>query len=220
MKPILAPSLLAADFSCLDRQVEIVEKAGAQWLHLDIMDFHFVPNLTFGAGIVSSLRSCSDMVFDAHLMVEDPFKFIESFKKAGADYFTFHIEAADNPDQMIRDIKAAGMRCGISIKPGTDVSVLLPYLADLDLVLVMSVEPGFGGQSFMPDMLEKSSWLAAEKVKNGYSYIIEMDGGINRENAKKALASGVEALVAGSAVFGAEDIAKEVRYYIDLTIDR
>lgn len=220
MKPILAPSLLAADFSCLDRQVEIVEKAGAQWLHLDIMDFHFVPNLTFGAGIVSSLRSCSDMVFDAHLMVEDPFKFIESFKKAGADYFTFHIEAAENPDQMIRDIKAAGMRCGISIKPGTDISVLLPYLADLDLVLVMSVEPGFGGQSFMPDMLEKSSWLAAEKVKNGYSYIIEMDGGINRENAKKALASGVEALVAGSAVFGAEDIAKEVRYYLDLTIDR
>ena len=220
MKPILAPSLLAADFSCLDRQVEIVEKAGAQWLHLDSMDFHFVPNLTFGAGIVSSLRSCSDMVFDAHLMVEDPFKFIESFKKAGADYFTFHIEAADNPDQMIRDIKAAGMRCGISIKPGTDVSVLRPYLADLDLVLVMSVEPGFGGQSFMPDMLEKSSWLAAEKVKNGYSYIIEMDGGINRENAKKALASGVEALVAGSAVFGAEDIAKEVRYYLDLTIDR
>ena len=220
MKPILAPSLLAADFSCLDRQVEIVEKAGAQWLHLDIMDFHFVPNLTFGAGIVSSLRSCSDMVFDAHLMVEDPFKFIESFKKAGADYFTFHIEAADNPDQLIRDIKSAGMRCGISIKPGTDISVLLPYLADLDLVLVMSVEPGFGGQSFMPDMLEKSSWLAAEKVKNGYSYIIEMDGGINRENAKKALASGVEALVAGSAVFGAEDIAKEVRYYLDLTIDR
>ncbi len=220
MKPILAPSLLAADFSCLDRQVEIVEKAGAQWLHLDIMDFHFVPNLTFGAGIVSSLRSCSDMVFDAHLMVEDPFKFIESFKKAGADYFTFHIEAAENPDQIIRDIKSAGMRCGISIKPSTDISVLLPYLADLDLVLVMSVEPGFGGQSFMPDMLEKSSWLAAEKVKNGYSYIIEMDGGINRENAKKALASGVEALVAGSAVFGAEDIAKEVRYYLDLTIDR
>ena len=220
MKPILAPSLLAADFSCLDRQVEIVEKAGAQWLHLDIMDFHFVPNLTFGAGVVQSLRSCSNMVFDAHLMVEDPLKYIDSFRKAGAEYFTFHFEAAENPDQLIQEVKAAGMRCGISVKPDTDVSVLRPYLSDLDLVLVMSVEPGFGGQSFMEDMLKKTVWLTEEKEKNNFSYIIEIDGGINRETAKKALASGVEVLVAGSSVFGAKDIEEEVRYYLGLTIDR
>ena len=216
---ILSPSLLAADFSCLDRQIAKVEEAGAQWLHLDIMDFHFVPNLTFGSGVVKFLRPLSEMVFDAHFMVEHPETYIEPFAKVGADYFTFHYEAVEDPQKIINLVKAAGMKCGISVKPKTDVKVLEPYLSQLDLVLVMSVEPGFGGQSFMEDMLEKSAWLKEEKEKNGYSYLIEIDGGINRETAIKAVNSGVEVLVAGTAVFGAQNIAEEVEYYTSLPID-
>ncbi|MBQ1251572.1 MAG: ribulose-phosphate 3-epimerase, partial [Firmicutes bacterium] len=178
-----------------------------------------VPNLTFGAGVVKSLRPHSKMVFDAHLMVENPEIYIESFKKAGADYFTFHLEAAEDPQKVIDAVKAAGMKCGISVKPKTDVKGLLPYLDQLDLVLVMSVEPGFGGQSFMEDMLEKSAWLKARKKENDYSYLIEIDGGINRETAVKAVKSGVEVLVAGTAVFGAENIEEEVKYYTSLSID-
>lgn len=219
MDIILSPSLLAADFSCLDRQVAKVENAGAQWLHLDIMDFHFVPNLTFGSGVVKSLRPHSNMIFDAHFMVENPEIYIESFKKAGADYFTFHLEAANDPQSVIDAVKAAGMKCGISVKPKTEVKGLLPYLEQLDLVLVMSVEPGFGGQSFMEDMLEKSAWLKEQKEEHGYSYLIEIDGGINRETAVKAVKNGVEVLVAGTAVFGADNIEEEVKYYTSLSID-
>lgn len=216
---ILSPSLLAADFSCLDRQVAKVEEAGAQWLHLDIMDFHFVPNLTFGAGVVKSLRPHSKMVFDAHFMVEHPEIYIEPFARAGADYFTFHWEATEDPRGVIDKVKAAGMKCGISVKPKTDVEVLAPYLSQLDLVLVMSVEPGFGGQSFMEDMLKKTQWLKEQKAKNSDSYLIEIDGGINRKTAIKAVSCGVEVLVAGTAVFGAENIAEEVEYYRTLSID-
>lgn len=216
---ILSPSLLAANFSCLDREVAKVEEAGAQWLHLDIMDFHFVPNLTFGSGVVKSLRPLSKMVFDAHFMVEHPEIYIEPFAKAGAEYFTFHIEATDDPQKIIDLVKAAGMKCGISVKPKTDVKELAPYLSQLDLVLVMSVEPGFGGQSFMEDMLDKAEWLKAQKTDNGYDYLIEIDGGINRETAIKAVKSGVEVLVAGTAVFGAPNIAEEVEYYTSLPID-
>ena len=159
---ILSPSLLAADFSCLDRQIAKVEEAGAQWLHLDIMDFHFVPNLTFGSGVVKFLRPLSKMVFDAHFMVEHPETYIEPFAKVGADYFTFHYEAVEDPQKIIDLVKEAGMKCGISVKPKTDVKVLEPYLSQLDLVLVMSVEPGFGGQSFLPSALPKLKKLRAE----------------------------------------------------------
>lgn len=220
MSVILSPSLLAADFSCLDRQIAKVEDAGAQWIHLDIMDFHFVPNLTFGSGVIKCLRPLSKMVFDAHLMVEHPEIYIESFAKAGADYFTFHLEAAEDPEKVIKAVKEAGMKCGISVKPKTDVKELAPYLKDLDLVLIMSVEPGFGGQSFMADMLPKAEWLKSEKAKNSYEYLIEIDGGINRETAVKAVQNGVEVLVAGTAVFGAKDIEAETKYYLSLNIDK
>ena len=219
MAVILSPSLLAANFSCLDRQVARVEEAGAQWLHLDIMDFHFVPNLTFGSGVVKCLRPLSRMVFDAHFMVEHPETYIEPFAKAGADYFTFHLEAAEDPQKLIDEVKKAGMKCGISVKPKTDVTLLEPYLSQLDLVLIMSVEPGFGGQSFMTDMLDKADWLKAQKIENGWSYLIEIDGGINRDTAVQAVERGVEVLVAGTAVFGAKDIEEEVRYYTALDID-
>ena len=219
MAVILSPSLLAANFSCLDRQVAQVEEAGAQWLHLDIMDFHFVPNLTFGSGVVKCLRPLSRMVFDAHFMVEHPETYIEPFAKAGADYFTFHLEAAEDPQKLIDEVKKAGMKCGISVKPKTDVTLLEPYLSQLDLVLIMSVEPGFGGQSFMADMLNKADWLKAQKIENGWNYLIEIDGGINRETAVQAVERGVEVLVAGTAVFGAKDIGEEVRYYTALDID-
>lgn len=220
MSTILSPSLLAADFTCLDKQVALVEQAGAQWLHLDIMDFHFVPNLTFGADIVKALRPISNMVFDAHLMVEHPEAYVIPFAKAGADIFTFHWEAVKDPKSLILQIKAAGMKCGVSVKPNTDVTVLKPYLADLDLVLVMSVEPGFGGQSFMENMLEKTRWLKQQKENNQYHYFIEIDGGINRETATKALKNGVEVLVAGTAVFGKEKVADEVVYYTSLSVDK
>lgn len=213
---ILSPSLLAADFSDLKTQVKEAEKAGSQWLHLDIMDYHFVPNLSFGAGIVKSLRPVTDMVFDAHLMVENPMKYIPSFAKAGAEYFTFHLEAADNPGEVISAIKAAGMKPGISVKPKTPVEELLPYLPNLDLILVMSVEPGFGGQSFMADMLPKCLWLKEQREKQKLSYLIEIDGGINRETAVMAVNNGVDVLVAGTAVFGAENITAEVEYYTSL----
>ena len=199
---ILSPSLLAADFSCLDRQIAKVEEAGAQWLHLDIMDFHFVPNLTFGSGVVKFLRPLSKMVFDAHFMVEHPETYIEPFAKVGADYFTFHYEAVEDPQKIIDLVKEAGMKCGISVKPKTDVKVLEPYLSQLDLVLVMSVEPGFGGQSFMPDSLEKVKALRKEIDDKGYNTLIEIDGGINSETAPLATQAGVDVLVAGSYLFG------------------
>lgn len=213
---ILSPSLLAADFSRLKEMVEVIQKAGVAWLHLDIMDYHFVPNLTFGAGVVKSLRPHTDMVFDAHLMVTEPEKYIEDFKKAGANYLTFHYEAAPQPLEVIRAIQKAGMKPGISVKPGTNIEVLKPYLPELDLVLVMSVEPGFGGQKFMGDMLEKVEWLKGQKAHNSYEYLIEIDGGINRETAPKAVKAGVEVLVAGTAVFGAENIESEAKYYLSL----
>lgn len=219
MAVILSPSLLAANFSCLDRQVAQVEEAGAQWLHLDIMDFHFVPNLTFGSGVVKCLRPLSQMVFDAHFMVDHPETYVDPFAKAGADYFTFHLEAVDDPQPLITQIKEAGMKCGISVKPKTDVSLLEPYLSQLDLVLIMSVEPGFGGQSFMTDMLAKADWLASQKQEKGYRYLIEIDGGINRKTGVEAVQHGVEVLVAGTAVFGAENIPAEVKYYTSLDID-
>ena len=199
---ILSPSALSCDFSHLGDDVRRAEEAGVEYLHLDVMDGVFVPNISFGPCVISSLRGASGLVFDVHLMITDPIRYIPQFIKAGADIITIHVEATDDPAAALRAIRDAGVRCCISIKPATPTETILPYLSMLDMVLVMSVEPGFGGQKFMDGALGSEL---------GLDYDIEIDGGINRDNIKQAVDAGVNVVVAGSAIFGKPDIAEAVR---------
>lgn len=194
---ILAPSLLASDFSNVEKTLNELEERNISWLHLDVMDGSFVQTITFGPQLVAQSRPHSTMVFDCHLMVVNPENHIEAFANAGADVITFHFEATDDPKMVIDLIHEHGKRAGISVKPGTDVSVLDPYLDYVDLVLVMSVEPGKGGQSFMPNALDKISYL---KDKGG-KFEIQVDGGVNLETGKMCLEAGATNLVAGSFIF-------------------
>ena len=201
--------MLASDFTRMGECAKSV--SAADWLHLDIMDGHFVPNISFGPCVISSLRGASGLVFDVHLMITDPIRYIPQFIKAGADIITIHVEATDDPAAALRAIRDAGVRCCISIKPATPTETILPYLSMLDMVLVMSVEPGFGGQKFMPDTLEHVRELVRLRSELGLDYDIEIDGGINRDNIKQAVDAGVNVVVAGSAIFGKPDIAEAVR---------
>lgn len=212
----LSPSMLSADFGILNEQLKQIETAGAQYLHIDVMDGVFVPNISFGAPVYKTIRKSTDMVFDVHLMITDPIRYIDDFVKAGADIVNFHVEATDDPMAVIEKIKSYGVKTGITIKPKTPVSAIELYLGLVDLVLVMTVEPGFGGQKLMPDCLKKVTELKELRDKNGYKYEIEADGGIGAGNVREVLEAGTDVIVAGSAVFGAEDIHKAAKDMLDI----
>ncbi len=201
----ISPSILSCDYSKMGEEFKRMEECGADWLHIDVMDGHFVPNITLGAPIVKCMRKCSSLVFDVHLMISDPKKYIPDFVKAGADIITFHIESDSPTEETIDLIRSLGCKAALSVKPKTPVEVVFPYLEKLSMVLVMTVEPGFGGQSFMADMLDKVKVLRAECEKRGLDTDIQVDGGINEQNAGLAVLNGANVLVAGSAVFGSKD---------------
>lgn len=202
--------MLSADFGNLERDTLMIDRSAAEWVHIDVMDGVFVPNISFGFPVMKPIRKATAKVLDVHLMIVEPEKYVKRFVEAGADYVTFHYEATDHIDDCIAQIREAGAKVGISIKPKTPVSVLKDILPKVDLVLVMSVEPGFGGQSFIDGSLEKISQLSAMRAEAGLDFLIEVDGGISAKNAAKVFAAGAEALVAGSAVFGAADPEAEI----------
>ena len=206
----ISPSVLASDFAALGSEAAKVRAAGAPMLHLDVMDGMFVPNISFGAPVIAAVRPHTDAEFDVHLMIADPIRYIGEFRKAGADSITFHLEAASDPAAVIAAIRAAGCKAAVSLKPATPAEAAFPYLADVDMVLVMTVEPGFGGQKFMPDMLPKIRAIRRECMRRGLDTDIQVDGGIDPQTVTAAASAGANVLVAGSAVFRAPDPAAAI----------
>ncbi len=205
--PLISPSVLSADFGNLARDIDTVNKSEADWLHLDVMDGVFVPNISFGFPVISAVKGHSTKPLDVHLMISDPDRYLSRFRDAGADILTVHYEAATHLHRTVDEIKRLGMKAGVSINPHTPVTHLSEILPFLDLVLVMSVNPGFGGQSFIYPALEKLRWLRRQAESNGYHYHIEVDGGVDLVTAPLATEAGASVLVAGSAIFGSENPA-------------
>ena len=198
---ILAPSILSADFNVLGEQIQTVAKAGAQYIHVDVMDGIFVPSISYGMPVIKSVRKSTDAVFDVHLMITEPVRYIRDFVDSGADIITVHVEACKDIDETIRDIKACGVRAAVAINPETPVDKIMPYLDDIDMALVMSVHPGFGGQKFIPDVLDKVRIIRSYYRDNNMDKDIEIDGVINFDNLPEVLEAGANVIVAGSAIF-------------------
>ena len=209
-KRIVSPSMLSADFGHLDRDTRMIDRSAAEWVHIDVMDGVFVPNISFGFPVLKAITSATEKFMDVHLMIVEPEKYVERFAQAGADLVTFHIEATNDVKGCIELIRKSGAKVGVSIKPKTPVEVLEPILADIDLVLVMSVEPGFGGQSFIEGSTDKVRALRGMIDSKGLDVMIEIDGGVSRHNAGELYEAGCDALVAGSAVFKAADPEAEI----------
>lgn len=196
---LIAPSILSADFANLEKEIKAIAAAGADWVHVDVMDGHFVPNLTIGIPVVAALKKVSSLPLDVHLMIDNPEKYIEEFVEAGSDYLTIHVEASQDPRACLLKIKELGAKPGITLRPGTQISEIEPFLDLCDLVLVMTVEPGFGGQSFMHDQVAKIDWLVEARAASGHEYLIEVDGGVSDRTLSHL--KNADVLVAGSYVF-------------------
>lgn len=210
--PILAPSILAADFTKLGENIQDALKGGTSWIHCDIMDGHFVPNISYGPGIVKAAKKAApEAFFDVHLMIENPDQYVENFVEAGADLISVHYETCPHLHRSIQNIKKYGLMAGVVINPATPLSSIEPILADVDLVLIMSVNPGFGGQSFIESSYERLTELAALRDSKDLGFLIQVDGGVNLKNIEKVAKAGADILVAGSSVFSAEDITARVQ---------
>jgi ribulose-phosphate 3-epimerase len=212
----LAPSLLSADFSKLGEEIALIEKSGADFVHLDVMDGIYVPNITFGAPVIKKIRETTKLPFDVHLMVDRPERFIDDFADAGSDIITVHPEASIHLHRTLQSIRERGVKAGVSLNPSTPLNVLEHIMDDVDLILIMSVNPGFGGQSYIPAMTEKIKSLRNMILKSGNDIILEVDGGIKLDNAREIIEAGADLIVVGSGIFGAQDVIKRIEEFKEI----